>query len=197
MNPGMNQVLIFIILAAIVYFLIDRIDVSSGPRVDGRQVMVETRDLEVHFTRGATFSEAFMIFGGSNAQLRNNVSDALLSTLAMRHASLIHQRYPDFHLCKSPGAAQAKRYIEAMNFIGTTRSARRAIQEAVDVHAERVRGGGERTCISISGAALSFDSVSLKEDGRDVTGDFGQALRMNPYYLAEEAELVSCAALLR
>ena len=192
----MNRVLAFIILATAAYYVIDRIDASAGLRVEGRQVVVETQDLEVRFTRGAAFSEAFMIFGGTNADMRNNVSDALLSTLAMRHASLIHQRYPDFHLCKSPGAAQAKRYIEASNFIGTTRNARRAIREAVDVHAERIRGGGERTCISIAGAALSFDSVSLKEDGRDVTGDFGQALRLNPYYLAEEAELVDCAALL-
>ena len=192
----MNRVLAFIILATAAYYVIDRIDASAGLRVEGRQVVVETQDLEVRFTRGAAFSEAFMIFGGTNADMRNNVSDALLSTLAMRHASLIHQHYPDFHLCKSPGAAQAKRYIEASNFIGTTRNARRAIREAVDVHAERIRGGGERTCISIAGAALSFDSVSLKEDGRDVTGDFGQALRLNPYYLAEEAELVDCAALL-
>jgi hypothetical protein len=29
------------------------------------------------------------------------------------------------------------------------------------------------------------------------TGDFGYALRFNPYDLAEEAELVDCAALLR
>jgi hypothetical protein len=193
----MNQVLVFIILATAVYFLIDRIDLSSGPRVEGREVVVETQDLEVHFTRGAALSEAYMVFGGTHAQLRNNVGDALLSTLAMRHASLIHQRYPDFHLCKSPGAAQAKRYIEAINFIGAARGARRAVREAVDVHAERIRAGGERTCISISGAALSFDSVSLKADGRDVTGEFGQALRANPYYLAEEAELVDCAALLR
>jgi hypothetical protein len=193
----MNRVLVFIILATAAYYVIDRIDASAGPRVEGRQVVVETQDLEVRFTRGAAFSEAFMVFGGTHADMRNNVSDALLSTLAMRHASLIHQRYPDFHLCKSPGAAQAKRYLEAGNFIGTTRSARRAVREAVDVHAERIRGGGERTCISIAGAALSFDLVSLKEDGRDVTGDFGQALRLNPYYLAEEAELVDCAALLR
>ena len=193
----MNRVRVFIILATAAYYAIDRIDASAGLRVEGRQVVVETQDLEVRFTRGAAFSEAFMIFGGTNADMRNNVSDALLSTLAMRHASLIHQRYPDFHLCKSPGAAQAKRYIEASNFIGTTRSARRAVREAVDVHAERIRGGGERTCISIAGAALSFDSVSLKEDGRDVTGEFGHALRLNPYYLAEEAELVDCAALLR
>ena len=192
----MNRVLVFIILATAAYYAIDRIDASAGLRVEGRQVVVETQDLEVRFTRGAAFSEAFMIFGGTNADMRNNVSDALLSTLAMRHASLIHQRYPDFHLCKSPGAAQAKRYIEASNFIGTTRRARRAVREAVDVHAERIRGGGERTCISIAGAALSFDSVSLKEDGRDVTGDFGRALQLNPYYLAEEAELVDCAALL-
>ena len=196
MNPGMNRVLAFIILATAAYYVIDWIDVSAGLRVEGRQVVVETQDLEVRFTRGAAFSEAFMIFGGTNAGMRNSVSDALLSTLAMRHASLIHQRYPDFHLCKSPGAAQAKRYIEASNFIGTTRNARRAIREAVDVHAERIRGGGERTCILIAGAALSFDSVSLKEDGRDVTGDFGQALQLNPYYLAEKAELVDCAALL-
>jgi hypothetical protein len=197
MSPGMNRVLVFIILAAAVYYAIDRIEASSGPRVEGRQVLVETEDLEVHFTRGPAFSEAFMIFGGTNADMRNMVGDALLSTLAMRHASLIHQRYPDFHLCKSPGAAQAKRYVEAMNLIGTTRSARRAVREAIDVHAERIRGGGERTCISLAGAALFFESVSLKADGRDVTGDFGHALRTNPYYLAEEAELVDCAALLR
>ncbi len=197
MNPRVNRALIFIILATAIYYAIDRIDASSGPRVEGRQVVVETRDLEVRFTRGAAFSEAFMIFGGSHADMRNMVGDALLSTLAMRHASLIHQRYPDFHLCKSPGAAQAKRYIEAMQLIGSTRGTRRALREAVDVHAERLRAGGERTCISITGAALAFDSVSLKADGRDVSGDLGQALRMNPYYLAEEAELLDCATLLR
>jgi hypothetical protein len=193
----MNRVLVFIIFATAAYYLVDRIDASSGPHIQGREVVVETRDMEVRFTRGAAFSEAYMVFGGTNAELRNNVSDALLATLAMRHASLIHQRYPDFHLCKSPGAAQAQRYIESMNFIGTTRSARRAVREAVDVHAERIRSGGERTCISIAGAALSFDSVSLKDDGRDVTGEFGPALQLNPYYLAEEAELVDCASLLR
>jgi hypothetical protein len=193
----MNRVLVFIILATAAYYLIDRIDASSGLRMQGRQVVVETQDMEVRFTRGAAFSEAFMVFGGTNADMRNNVGDALLAALAMRHASLIHQRYPDFHRCKSPGAAQAQRYVESMNFIGSTRSARRAVREAVDLHAERIRGDGERTCISVAGAALSFDSMSLKRDGRDVTGEFGPALRLNPYYLAEEAELVDCAALLR
>jgi hypothetical protein len=53
MNPGMSRVLVFIILATAVYFAIDRIDASSGPRLKGVQVVVETQDLEVHFTRGA------------------------------------------------------------------------------------------------------------------------------------------------
>ncbi len=48
-----------------------------------------------------------------------------------------------------------------------------------------------------AGATHSLDSVSLEDDGRDVTGEFGRALRLNPYYLAEQAELVDCAALLR
>lgn len=193
----MNHVLALIILVTAGYFLIDLIGAAPGPRIDGRQVVVETQDLEVRFTRGAGFSEAYMVFGGTNAHPRNSVGDALLAALAMRHASLIHQRYPDFHLCKSPGAAQAQRYVESLHLIGTTRSARRAITEAVDVHAERIRGNGERTCISVEGAALAFDGVSLREDGRDVTAEFGPALEQSPFYLAEKAELVDCAALLR
>ncbi len=194
----MGRFLVFVLAVAGGYLLIDKVGVNpfGGPSVSGREVVVETQQLRVRFSKVGSFSDSFMVFGGNNARMTNRVEDATMGTLAMRHAELIHQTYPDFHRCASPGAAQAQRLTETSNFIGANGSAKRTLREAVDLHGERVRGNGERTCLSMTGAQLVFESVELKQDGRDVTGEFGRAFEGGSYYLAESVELPSCEALL-
>jgi hypothetical protein len=188
----------FVLLVAAGYAFLGPLELGgTGVRLDGSQVVLETEDFEVRFSRLGTDSGAYMVFGGLNDPLRNNFSHAHMATLAIRHAQLIGATYPDFHMCSSPGAAQAKRLTEDLSFLGATRSARNALIEAVDLHAERIRNGGERTCIHVTGGALMLDSVHLKSDGRDLTADVARAHRNTHFYLAEEAAIADCASLLR
>jgi hypothetical protein len=194
----MARVFALVAIGCAAYALLNRIDASShGVNVEGREVRVETADLDARFSRIGALSDSYMLFGGTNRQPRNSVGHATLAALAMRHAEEIHQSYPDFDRCSSPGAAQAKQWLETMTMIAATRSAEKVLVKAIDLHAERVRGNGERTCVSISGAPLSLESVSLKQDGRDLTHEFGGALGRVDFYLAEHAELLDCATLLR
>lgn len=194
----MGRLLVFVLVMAAAYLFVNRLDSSApGLREDGRQVVLETAQLEARFSRVGDLSESFMLFGGSVDRATNSLTHATLSGLAMRHARLIHQSYPDFHRCKSPGAAQAQRLVETMSLIGATRSARNGLADAVDLYGERLRSGGEQTCLAISGQHLTLDSVHLKEDGRDLTREVVPAFRGTRFTLAESVELNDCESLLR
>ncbi len=194
----MGRLLIFVLAVGGGYLLIDKVGVSpfGGPQVSAREVVVETQQFRVRFTKLGSFSDSFMVFGGNADRVTNSTTDATMATLAMRHAELIHLTYPDFHRCASPGAAQAQRLTETSHFIGVGRSAKRTLAKAVKLHGERVRGNGERTCLSVSGAQLVFDSIALKHDGRDMTSELGRTFETGTYYLAERVEIPSCEALL-
>jgi len=173
---------------------------ATGARVEGRRVVLETDQLEVRFVILDRLSDSFMVFGGEARQRRNGMSHATMAALPMRHARVIHARYPDFHMCRSPGAARAKDFTASMSFVAMDGAARDALAETVRLHGERVRGGGERTCVSIDGAGLSLESVRVRggrEDGRDMTGELPPLLKQIDFYLAEQVELADCSALLR
>jgi hypothetical protein len=194
----MGRLVVFLLLIAAGYLLINRLDPSTpGLSEDGGQLVVETAQLEARFSRIGSLSDSFMVFGGNNQQMTNSLTHVTLSGLPIRHARLIGQTYPDFHLCKSPGAAQAQRLTESTSFIGANRGARRTLIEAIDVHGERVRSGGDRTCVTISGHQLTLDSVHLKHDGRDITRDVAPTFGGTRFAVAEEVELADCASLLR
>jgi hypothetical protein len=189
---------IFLLLMGSTWWLVNRLDAApQGVAVNGSQVVVQTDDVEATFRRLAPVSESYMIFGGNNDQQRNSMVHALVAGLPMPRARAIHASYPDFHRCASSGAAQAKQSIESMQMIGTTRAARNALIEAVDLHAERIRSGGDRTCLTFSGAELMLDSIHLRHDGQDVTREVGKLFGRSRFFLAETVELPDCVSLLR
>jgi hypothetical protein len=138
-----------------------------------------------------------MVFGGTNDPHRNGLTHALVAGLPMPQARAIHASYPDFHRCASQGASQAKRLVEEMSLIATTRAARDALIEVVDLHDERVRSGGDRTCLTVSGAQLMLDSIHLRQDGRDITQDVSKHFSRTRFFLAEQVEIPDCVTLLR
>jgi hypothetical protein len=192
------RVLIFLLVMGSTWWLVNRLDAApQGVRVDGSQVVVQTDDVEATFRRLTSASGSYMVFGGNNDQQRNSMVHALVAGLPMLTARAIHASYPDFHRCASPGAAQAKQSIESLQMIGTTRAARDALIEAVDLHDERIRSGGDRTCLTFSGAELMLDSIRLRHDGQDVTHEVGRLFGNSRFFLAEQVELPDCVALLR
>ena len=115
----------------------------------------------------------------------------------MQQARAIHSSWPDFHRCASPGAAQAKRYVEDLSLIASTRAARDALVDVVDLHAERIRSGGDRTCVSLTGERLMLESIHLRQNGEDLTQELSRAYSRSHFYLAEQVEIPDCVTLLR
>lgn len=159
--------------------------------------MLDTKDFEVRFARTAGLCDSFMIFGGNNDQHENSFTHAILSGLPISHAREISQSYPDFHMCKSPGAKRAQRLTETLSMIGANGRAKRALIDVVSEHGKRVSSGGERTCVRMSGSGLELDSVRLKANGDDVTRDIARLHSRSRFYLADEVRLVDCQSLLR
>ena len=192
------RIVTFLLIMAATWWLVNRLEVApQGVAVNGNRVVVQTDDIEATFRRLAPVSETYMVFGGNNDQRQNSMVHALVAGLPMPKARAIHASYPDFHRCASPGASQAKRLTEEMSLIATTRAAHDALIEVVDLHDERVRSGGDRTCLTVSGAQLMLDSIHLRQDGRDITQDVSKHFSRSRFFLAEEVEIPDCVTLLR
>jgi hypothetical protein len=192
----MARVLLLLCLLAGAYWLLTQ---TGGPQVqtDGSSVRLATQDLDVEFQRLEPISQSYMLFGGNNEQPRNSFTHATVAALALEDARLIAHDHPDFHLCRSPGAARAKERIATVSLLGATRRARRAVTKAVDLHRDRLASGGDRTCLTLAGARMALASARVREGGQDLTPKLGPALGRTELVLAETASIADCAALLR
>jgi hypothetical protein len=191
------RLLMFALLIGAAYLLVGETWIAgSAARVDGNSVEVETDDFRVEFSRGNSLSDSFMIFGGNQQNLTNRIDHVHLAGLPIRHARSIRSQYPDFHMCKSPGAKQAQSLTEDFSFVAATSSVKQTLMDVVDHHADNLRADGERTCVRVRGARLSLESIHLKENGMDITSDVRPTMASTRFFLAEEAELADCQVLL-
>ena len=192
------RIVIFLLLMGATWWLVNRLEVTpQGVEVEVSQVVVRTGDFEMTFRKVGPLSGSFMVFGGNNDQHRNLATHAVVAGLPMQQARAIHSSWPDFHRCASPGAAQAKRYIEDLSLIASTRAARDTLVDVVDLHTERIRSGGDRTCLTVAGERLMLESVRLRQNGENLTQEVGRAFSRSHFYLAEQVEIPDCMTLLR
>jgi hypothetical protein len=156
-----------------------------------------TDDFDVRFTQQETLADAFMIFGGHvDRKLSNSFSDYSLGALQIGDAAQIRQKYPDFHLCKSPGAKLAQNKIRTLALIMENPQVAEVVETSIELHSERVRQGRERTCLALRGRALQPAAVTLRENDRDISSDILPKLGRLQYYLIDGAELRDCLSLL-
>jgi hypothetical protein len=170
---------------------------GAGTRTQGRQVVRDAGQLEAEFHRVGSLDDRYMLFGGTATRQANSITHAVVAGLPIRWAREIAASYPDFHLCRSPGAAQAKRLTEHLSFVAADGAARDTLEEALDLFQTRLRGDGDRTCIHVQGAPLALDAVRVEETGEDITGQLPPAFTDVDYVLAERVEIQDCAPLLR
>jgi hypothetical protein len=193
----MSRFILFCVFVGIGYLMWNHLRVTDpGLRMEGDQIVMDTDDFEVRFSRTEPISESFMVFGGMNKQLKNSLSHVTLAGLPLHHAVSIQRSHPDFHQCKSPGARQAQQLIETLNFVGETKSAKRNLIDVVDTHEDRVNGGGARTCVTITGARLEIASVQLKANGMDITKDVAPRFGHSSFYLASYVDVPDCQSLM-
>jgi hypothetical protein len=199
MEAGMLRLLLFIAFMALLAPLL--LNWPGGgnplaPSFEGREIVIQTDDLEVRFDRYGPVSETYMLFGGTDGEMKNAISNVFVSGLAIRHASFISQRYPKFYRCSSPGAAQAKQLIEDMALIAADGPIRDTLKKAVAVHDEAVASGGERTCLRFWGEQISLRSARHREGGFDLTPELSKGYRQTDFFFVSGAEISDCKALL-
>jgi hypothetical protein len=199
----MGRLLLSSLVLGGAWFLVNHVGIASldprgvGTRVDGREVVRDMGEAEARFSVVGSADAAYMLFGGQVAPRRHSVVHATVAGLPIQHARLIAASYPDFHLCKSPGAPQAQRFTENLSLLAANRGARDALAEALDLYHARIGGDGERTCIQVAGAPLDLESVRLRDGSRDFTDQVARALARERIVLAERVQILDCRELLR
>ena len=198
----MGRILFFILLVGTGWFLLNVIGVSIDPRgvgtkIQGREVIRDADQLEVRFSMVGSLQESYMLFGGDTQTRRNSITHVTAAGLPIRNARSIASVYPDFHMCKSPGAKQAMQHTQNLSFVAADRAALNALIEAVELFEERIGTDAERTCISVTGAPISFESVTVVENGADLTRDVAPALNQTKLVLAQSVQIENCQSLLR
>ena len=190
-NGGMAR-LLFIALVLMALHSLWNSCSSSGSvvRSAGSEVVVEEGNMEVHFAGKGDLSEWIMLFGRGTDPL----SDVVLVGIEIRDARALYRRYPDFHMCKSPGAAKAQALVRSMHLVAPDPAMRRALVDAVKLSGKRLRNKGERVCVGVEGKNLAVNSMRYKPDGTEVTyksSDF------DDYHLVERVQVRDCGSLLR
>jgi hypothetical protein len=191
-------VILVSLLAAAAYVLSNRVASNPlSPELTRHEVTVQSRLNKVSFQRGLPLDDAYMVFGGNAAEQSGHFVNVLLSGLAQRHVSLISRRYPDFTQCRSPGAASAKQALEHLALIGRDGRTRNTLLEALSLHEESLRGGGERTCVSLRGQRLHLTSARAVSADVDLTEAIRNGHRQTDFYLVDEAAIIPCSNLTR
>jgi hypothetical protein len=198
----MGRFFVIALIAGAAWLAANHVGISLDPRgvgtsVNGRRVVHQSGQIEATFSKFGSLDDAYMLFGGDADHRRNSLTHAIVVGLPIRYARAISARYPDFHMCKSPGAAQAQSHTEDLSVVAATRAARNSLEEAIRLFHQRVRGNGERTCIRVSGAPLQLDSVRVIQSGENLTRQVGQAYERMKLVLAERVKLEDCRKLLR
>jgi len=198
----MGRILFFILLVGTGWFVLNVIGVSVDPRgvgttIQGREVIRDADQLEARFSVVGSLHESYMLFGGDVQQRRNSITHVTAAGLPILNARAIAAVHPDFHLCKSPGAKQAQQHTQTLSFIAADRAALNALVEAVELFEQRLETGGERTCISVTGAPLTLESIVVVENGADITRDVAGAINQTQLVLAQSVQIQDCQSLLR
>ena len=156
-----------------------------------------TDDFDVRFTKQEPLADTFMIFGGHvDRKLTNSFSDYSLGALEIGEAALIRQQYPDFHLCKSPGAKLAQDKIRTLTLIMENPQVADVVADSIELHNERLEQGSERTCLELHGQSLEPASVVLREKKRDISTEILPKIHNMQYYLIDGAKVKDCLSLM-
>ena len=198
----MGRFLFFALLVGTGWFLLNVIGVSLDPRgvgtqINGREVIRDAGQLEARFSMVGSLHETYMLFGGDAQQHRNSITHVIAAGLPILNARAISDIYPDFYMCKSPGAKQAMRHTQTLSFVAADRAALNTLIEAVDLFKERLGSGGERTCISVTGAPIRLESVHIVQNDADITRDVAPSLKETKLVLAQSVQIQDCQPLLR
>lgn len=165
------------------------------PSVDGNEVVVESQDYEVHFTRGGPLSGTYLVVRAESEDWTAKPVNALLGVVPLDEASDYLRAYPEFHLYGEQSNAQIAGLAQPLSIIAASRLTYSGVRGLVDLYESRNAGHGERLCLTVSGETLQLASVQGLEDRADHMGVLAH-LGEEAVVYAETLAVDDCAKLL-
>jgi hypothetical protein len=165
------------------------------PSVDGNEVVVESQEYEVHFTRAGPLTGTYLVANAESEDWSAQPVNALLSVVPLHEASDYLRAYPDFHLYGEQSNAQIAGIARPLSIIAASRPTYGAVRGLVDLYGSRNAGHGERLCVTVSGDTLQLASVQGLEDGQDHSGVLAH-LGDEAVVYAESLDVSDCAKVL-
>ena len=143
--------------------------------------------MEVVFARKEAISDTYMIFGGMVTDRADSTSKITLVGLGMEDARQIYEEFPDFHTCKSQGASAAQRATRQMDIVPANGEVYAALKQAFAEHNASLGSGGDRVCVKMRGAILTWKSAKVQ--GEEILDQLPAPVRRD-HVLVESAEVV-------
>ena len=136
---------------------------QSGPTKTTDEVIVKAGKLDVHFSRLRPFKNTYIIFGGLELTHSDAFSRISLAGLPIRAARSIYASYPDFHLCKSPGAPLAQSSVVDLDIVPAGSGVLKKLRKTLAQHKASIHQGGDRVCVKLEGEVLKLTSAIVRE----------------------------------
>ena len=184
--------LVFIGLATAGSYIYSNSASLENITIDGDTVTVDVGDYEAKFLAFLDFRKTYMLFGGGYFQNKNLINPIVLSGLGIVDAKRIYRRYPDFHRCKSPGAALAQPKVKHLNLIPADHRVLAELKATIAEHKENLGSDGDRVCVSLIGKTLDMRSAIVP--GHDI--DIQDQLPRQTFHLIDSSQRVDCRSLL-
>lgn len=139
------------------------------PSVDGNEVVVESEDYRVHFTRGGPVSGTYLLVNAESEDWTAQPVNAQLQVVPLSEASDYLRAYPEFHLYGEQSNAQIAGIARPLSIVAASRYTYSGVRGLVDLYGSRNAGHGERLCLTLAGDTLQLASVQGLDDQQDHT----------------------------
>jgi hypothetical protein len=198
----------FAMAAAVAGILLSACGEGDGARIDlaSANPVYKGTQFETTFERLEAVSGEYLLFGGgvvpSNAQ--SVVPHAIsFSVIPVPEAKAIASRYPDFHKCASPGAAEAKDRVVQLDIIPAGDGVDGELRAAYTLFQANLKSvDGVRTGVRLTGHRVKFVSAKHAETGTPMTLDRLPAqvrshLEENTYLVVTGMEVIDAETALK
>ena len=169
---------------------------QPGPSISAKQqtllleteVIVSDDTFDYHLERERDFSDSYMVFGASDDSRSDLRHKIWISGIKLEDAMSIYERYPDFHKCKSPGAAEAQNKTLSLRIIPASPEVLDTLKIAVSQFERNLKNDGDRIFVELGGELLILNSAIWREHDWEAIDQLPSQIR-GAYYLVESAEI--------
>jgi len=162
---------------------------------EDNELYVEAADVDAYFELHEEFSETYMLWIAKRETHETAFNEFFLDGISMADLRPVYRAYPDFYMCKSPGAPRAQKAMQPMNIIAADSSVLEALNEAVSEFNNSRGKGIDRVTVYLEGVKLEMTAAIARKAGQDILNRLPQQQRSD-YFLVEYAEIVDAQAAL-